>query len=424
MLTTARRRSTPWLILRMTEAASDVERLLQRSVRAGIAPSAVAEWGRVGHGTSWAVTGAAQVLPERSAVNSETWFDLASLTKPLATLTLTLLAFRTHDLTPESRLGEVLDEFRGCEIGGLPIKSILTHTSGLPAWLPLYCLADGNPKVLLSRLAAVGLEKRPGAEVVYSCIGFVILGMVLARHADMALDRLFHQQVAVPLGLQDDLGFMSAVETHSLCGGATEPTTEKRLVTEQGWDSTLVPAWSPGQPDDGNARFLGGAAGNAGLFGTARGVRLLAGEYLPAGGSLLTGDEARRATRLYTEGLAQERGWGWQLGGTTGASSGPALSTDAFGHNGFTGVSVWCEPDDGGVFVLLTNRNHPSQRENDLHPLRRRFHTLAVSDIARITGLSNTEKGQLRPSGAYCGEAVECEEKGENHRRPGAKRRR
>ncbi|MEJ2582945.1 MAG: serine hydrolase, partial [Acidobacteriota bacterium] len=164
--------------------------------------------------------------------------------------------------------------------------------------------------------------------------------------------------------------------------GAAHPTTEKRLITEQGWDPTLVPAWSLGQPDDGNARFLGGVAGNAGLFGTARGVRRLAAEYLPGGGSLLTADEARQATRLHTKGLAQGRGWGWQLGSTKGASSGPALSKEAFGHNGFTGVSVWSEPRNGGVFVLLTNRNHPSQRENDLHPLRRRFHSLAASDIA------------------------------------------
>jgi len=131
------------------------------------------------------------------------------------------------------------------------------------------------------------------------------------------------------------------------------------------------------QPDDGNARFLGGVAGNAGLFGSARGVSLLAAEYLPGGGRLLTSEEAELATTSATGGLEQERGFGWQLASTSGCSAGAGLSPRSFGHTGFTGVSVWADPSTRGVFVLLTNRNHPEQREIDLHPLRRRFHVLA-----------------------------------------------
>ena len=155
------------------------------------------------------------------------------------------------------------------------------------------------------------------------------------------------------------------------------------MTTDLGYDPRWIPPLAPGNPDDGNARFLGGVAGNAGLFGTARGVAILASEFLPGGGALLSADEAAAATSLRTTGLEEARSWGWQLASTSGCSAGEALSEGSFGHTGFTGVSVWCDPVTRGVFVLLTNRNHPSQRGNDLHPLRRRFHALAAESLER-----------------------------------------
>jgi CubicO group peptidase (beta-lactamase class C family) len=103
----------------------------------------------------------------------------------------------------------------------------------------------------------------------------------------------------------------------------------------------------------------------------------LAAQYLPGGGELLTADEAVAATKRRASSCDQVRSWGWQLGWSQQCSAGPGLSGSAFGHTGFTGASVWGEGEAGTICVLLTNRNHPSQRENDLDPLRRRFHVLA-----------------------------------------------
>jgi CubicO group peptidase (beta-lactamase class C family) len=367
----------------MTDQQPEVPELLLRAVRAGAAPGASAEWGRDGAGPSQAAVGAARLFPQKIDAAVSTWFDLASLTKPLVTTTLTILAFRSGSLRPSTRVGEVLLETNGSAVGSLMVEDLLTHTAGLPAWLPLYCLADGERNSLVRRLAAIDPEAPAGAKVIYSCVGFVILGLMLARIADQTLDGVFERQVLEPLGLENELGFKPDPATHSLSGGSLAPVAETRLVAEMGCDPNLVPAVDDGLPDDGNARFLDGVAGNAGLFGTAGGVGALAAEYLPGGGELLSEAEAAEATRLHTGELDQARSWGWQLGSSPGCSAGASLSSAAFGHTGFTGVSAWCEPARRGVFVLLTNRNHPWQRETDLHPVRRRFHAVASGSLER-----------------------------------------
>jgi CubicO group peptidase (beta-lactamase class C family) len=255
---------------------------------------------------------------------------------------------------------------------------LLSHSSGLPAWLPLYWLAGRNPDRLPGVLAQIDLVYAPGSRVIYSCVGFIVAGLMLQRVADAPLDRLFRDLVLLPLGLEDELGFNPDPARRQLAGGASTPATELRLVRDLGGDPASIPAVGPGRPDDGNARFLGGVAGNAGLFGSVRGVWELAAEYLAGGGRLLSPDEAACATTSLTCGLEQDRGLGWQLAATRGCSAGRALPPHAFGHTGFTGVSLWAVPD-GRRFVLLGNRVHPGHRDVDLHPLRRRFHDLAVN---------------------------------------------
>lgn len=367
----------------MAEEVGDVSSLLARGVAAGLAPGMVAEWGRAGEIPLRKVVGASALRPVVTPASERTWFDLASLTKPLVTTTLSLLALRNSELRPTTTVGETLHEMRGTAVGRLQLRHLLTHASGLPAWLPLYCVAEGRSEDLPRRIGEVVPEAAPGSRVVYSCVGFVILGMILARVSGTTLDRLFQREVVEALGLVDELGFRPDARLRPLAGGASTATVERRLVRELGLDPRWIPPTANALPDDGNARFLDGVAGNAGLFGTARGVSLLAAEYLPGGGRLLTSEEAEMATTSATGGLEQERGLGWQLASTSGCSAGAGLSSRSFGHTGFTGVSVWADPSTRGVFVLLTNRNHPEQREIDLHPLRRRFHVLAGRTLKR-----------------------------------------
>jgi CubicO group peptidase (beta-lactamase class C family) len=359
--------------------SAPIRTLLERAVAAGLAPAAAARWGRAGLEPRSAVVGLASLGPDSVPAAETTLFDLASLTKPLAATTLSLLAIGRGAIQLETRVSEILIELDGAPIGEIRVHELLTHTGGLPAWLPLYCVADGDPARLTSSLRGVEVAQ-PGGNVVYSCIGFVVLGKMLEAISGGTLETLFRREVAGPLGVTDDIGFRPEPGDSRLAGGAHQSVVERRMVLEMGLDPRLIPPTGPGLPDDGNARFLGGVAGNAGLFGTLDGVFAVAREWIGPDRKILTGGDVDRATTPRTGGLEQTRGLGWQMARSPGCSAGPALHDRAYGHTGFTGVSLWIDPVNAVMCSLLTNRNHPSQRETELHPLRRRFHALAIAD--------------------------------------------
>ena len=344
-------------------------------VAAGLAPGAVAAWGS-GPTPETVGVGATAVGEASPPDPRATWYDLASLTKPLVVTTLCLLARRRGELDLDILLQELLGETRDTHLGRVTVVRLLTHTSGLPDWLPLYAICSRAQEVVAA-MAAHPLEAHTGPPVRYSCIGFILLGMALERVGGASLDRLFAERVLEPLGLQEELGFSPGAE-RVVAGSAAVPSVERELTTALGEDPERVPPQAPRQPDDGNARFLGGVAGNAGLFGSAVGVYRLAREYLPGGGELLRADEAALATSLGAADQGGVRALGWQLAASPGCSAGASLSPAAFGHVGFTGTSLWAEPLRTTVLVLLANRHHPGHRGVDLHPLRRRFHTIAL----------------------------------------------
>jgi CubicO group peptidase (beta-lactamase class C family) len=355
-----------------------VRRLLERAVRAGTAPGMVAGWMRSDDTEPrCVVVGHAAVRPIAEEVAEGHWFDLASLTKVLVITPLVLIAFRNQDVSLETRIAQTLPELGGTQLGARRIRHLVTHTSGLPAWAPIYA-HDGGPDSsgVLRALSRLPVGEVRG-EVVYSCPGFILLGLILERIAGLPLNVLFDRLVLEPLGLTNEIRFCPGLE-RPIAAGARIPGAERSLMIERGLNPECIPAISPGLPDDGNARFLGGVAGNAGLFGTIRGVLGL-GRAMNNPDDLLDGDEIALAIRNHTPGLAQARGIGWQLASSPECSAGTALSPRAYGHTGFTGTSLWIDPLRGLSMALLTNRVHPGHRSTDLHPLRRRFHQLVVA---------------------------------------------
>jgi CubicO group peptidase (beta-lactamase class C family) len=279
-------------------------------------------------------------------------------------------------------VGEILPAAAGRRrIGSASIRQLLGHSSGLPAWAPLYALADG-PLGVVEAVLALEPIGWPDQRVEYSCPGFILLGAILEKIFGQPLRVAFDERVVAPLGLAESVGFRPDSTQRRIAGGAAEPAVERRLCVERGVDPSAIPPVAPGLPDDGNARYLGGMAGNAGLFGTAAGVHRLASQYLRSESQLLRTNEIASATAIVAAaGGGQVRGLGWQLASSPGCATGPSLPATAFGHTGFTGTSVWVDPRRQAVFVLLGNRHHPGHHEVDLHPLRRRFHALAVADL-------------------------------------------
>lgn len=366
--------------LAFEDGASGVFQLLLTAISAGYAPGFVAAWGPprrpISVACGWRGLGA-------GPVDQEVWYDLASLTKPLVVTTLVLLA-RRHGLSLEDPLRRFLPELSHCPWGSATIIQCLTHTAGFPSWEPLYAGGSLSRDGYLEALRGVPAGYPPGTSLAYSCLGFIALGLALERFGKATLDSLFYREVLEPLGLGSELGFRPPL-ARPVALGEKRFFVEEGLCRQRGLFSSPPPhlseVWSC---DDGNARGLGGVAGNAGLFGTAKGVLLLASEYLPGGGQLLRGEEGALAVKNWTSGFSQARGLGWQLAVTEGCSAGPALSPRAFGHTGFTGTSLWVDPEKEAVFVLLGNRLHPGGRTPDFHPLRRRFHALAVTSLRQL----------------------------------------
>lgn len=309
------------------------------------------------------VFGLGQREPREEPLGENTLFDVASLTKPLAT---TLVALRLID---QGHLG--LHDPIGGYLPGLPrslrsltFHELLTHTAGLPAVPLLHHFFPDAGSVTRhearAHLLRIAPERVPGAEVEYSCTGFQILGEVLAAAAGARLDELFRSLVAEPLELR-----------HTRF--APDPRSVEDCATTE-W-CPWRKRWLRGEVHDESAYCLEGVAGNAGLFSTLDEIVRLAdvfrrtGPGHPGGRQDGGGEGGGRdrgfiapalleaATRSHTDGMAQRRGLGVQVN-SPDAAGGAALSLNSYGHTGFTGTSFWIDPDRDLLVVALSNRVH------------------------------------------------------------------
>lgn len=353
-----------------------IQNLLGAAVRTGMFPGCVGGWSYESARTVQSESaGVSRLGNNPIEAGPTTWYDLASLTKPLAVTTLFLLARRGGALALSRRVGDILPDAGAYREATM--ENLLTHTAGIPGWAPLY--ASGvAPADIVAGIGALEPVGPPGGQVEYSCPGFILLGSILEEIFGLDLSRAFAEMVAAPLNLTNDLSFNVHVSGRLVAGGAVGSGAEVGLVRNLGLDPSTIPPCVAGQPDDGNARFLGGVAGNSGLFGTIGGVVMLGREYLSGGGLLLTAEESDLAANCRTPKLTLHRGLGWQIGSSPGCSAGPVLSRASIGHVGFTGTSLWIDRHQGCVMALLSNRHHPAHRGIDLHPLRRRFNTLIL----------------------------------------------
>jgi len=368
--------------------------------------------------------GCALVEPERVPVTIETIYDMASLTKPLVTaLSVIRLAYRGI-LDLKAPLGAYLREFE--DKREITLLQLLTHTSGLPNWLPLYLETQDRAEVP-AVIARILLDSRPAGaarEVIYSDLNYILLGFVLERVTGERLDKFAKREIFDPLGLRrtmfnppselrHEIAATEHGQTFELANAVADVTARRRLMgvdtpvrfaaddhdasmlelfitgpsgvsssassSRYHWRKNLI--W--GEVHDGNAHFMGGIAGHAGLFSTAREAFRLANQYLP-GSELLNIESLDMVTKNLTPGCSTSRSIAWILAQTPDCSAGPALPPTAFGHNGFTGTSIWMDPHTRRVFVLLTNRVHPRLDAIDMKGIRQRFNKLAVEMLSGL----------------------------------------
>jgi CubicO group peptidase (beta-lactamase class C family) len=313
----------------------------------------------------------------------DTIYDLASLTKPLITGLLCALALERGEIRLDERVAHYLPEFETNGKRAITIRQLLTHTSGLPAWRPLYLLARGDGKIVLRTIANETLESEPGAHVRYSDLGFITLGFLLQRLSDAPLPEIARREIFGPLKLRrtffnPDKAFLTEIAACEMGNVYECETCGGQQAGSYAWRENLI--W--GEVHDGNAHFLGGAAGHAGLFSTAREALRIATQFFAGRTELLRPETCSLFRTNLTEGMEEARSIGWQLAATPDSTAGPSLPPDSFGHLGFTGTSCWNDPARERTYILLTNRTHarPLPFAN-INSVRRRFHALAAASL-------------------------------------------
>jgi len=300
-------------------------------------------------------------------VSQETIYDLASVTKVVATTAACMTLHEQGKFHLEQRVVEVLPEFAGDDprSGQVTFQMLLTHSSGLPAYVKLFETA-GTRQELLDQAMKVPLAADPGSHAEYSDIGFILLGEALERLTREPLDVFCRRAMFAPLGLAR-MTFKPPAEWKPLV-----PPTEN----DQSFRHRVI----QGEVNDENAWVMGGVAGHAGCFATAHDVALFA-ECMLRGGTPLF---HRHTVELFTRRLASPSGTSRALGWDTPSApsqSGNYFSSSSYGHLGYTGTSLWIDPERVLSATLLTNRTWPDRGAQAIKQIRPAFHDAVIEAL-------------------------------------------
>ncbi|WP_313691804.1 serine hydrolase domain-containing protein [Halorarum halobium] len=299
-------------------------------------------------------------------VTRETRFDVASLTKPVVTTTVCARLLERDTVQLWAPLAEYVPPLEGTARGEIPLRDLLCHTSGLPPYKS-FPFGWESPEALRESLytSHLGLLADPGEWFVYSDLNFVHLADALARAAGESLSSLASAHVFDPLGM----------ERASL--GPLEATSDVAATRDHRWRNERL----RGEIHDYIGAVLGAESGNAGLFATIEDLtpvaRMLLGDGALDGSRVLSASTVRRLTSNQTPDADRPHGLGWRLP-HDGSPSGP-WSERSFGHTGFTGTSIWIDPDAGRFAILLTNHLLTGESSTELSNVRAKFHA-AVAD--------------------------------------------
>lgn len=358
-------------------------RFLQDEISAGSIPGAVVAIGRGRGIAALTALGWASLFPEKEPMTTATVFDLASLTKVVATTPAALLLLERGAFRLDDPVQLFLPDFTGGNREAVRIRHLLTHTSGLPAFVHLFNRGLSRQEIMAS-IHRLELTYPPGTDVVYSDLGFILLTEVIEKITGQRLDQFTRREVFAPLGLEDT-GFLPLPPSAA--------RADRDWLRQPHFAATEYRAdWGRyvrGEVHDENANAMEGVSGHAGLFSTAADLARYARLWLAEGKipdqpatRLLAARTVAEATRNHTEGLREARGLGWVIRGRENSSGGDLLSSRAYGHTGFTGTSLWIDPELDLFVVLLTNRVHLGRDNTAILRLRPRFHNLVVAALA------------------------------------------
>ena len=327
---------------------SRLDSIIQVGLAEGAAPGASVAVGRYGRLVFIKGYGTLDYAPDAPAVSPRTIYDLASLTKVVATTTSAMILEETGKLDLDKPVAFYVPELNAPDKAGITVRMLLTHSGGFEAYAPLYSAANGSLRGRAAYLAAINqrpLQYPPGTQTIYSDWDMVLMQAVIERISGASLDQYADGHIFRQLGMLDT---------------RFRPDTNDRAVRERIAPTTqdsLRGGRLRGTVHDANAWALGGVSGHAGLFSTARDLAIFA-QFLLDGGTfdqvrILAPQTIARWTSR--QNVAGSRALGWDTP-APGSSAGRYFSPRSFGHTGYTGTSLWIDPEKGVFVVLLMNR--------------------------------------------------------------------
>lgn len=382
-------------------AWSEVEQAFAEAIQRDVIPGATIAVRKGGKLMFQGAFGHRTLEPERSPMRLETVFDLSSLTKPLATTAAIMILLRDAKLKLDERVTRFFHNFGVHGKSHVTFRQLLAHCSGLAAWRPYYqqiaeiekggkvnfMASRGAKEFVYDEIHRERPEYPPGTKTLYSDLNFMLLGEVVEQVSGVALNRFCRDKIFRPLELRaTDFIDISQNRTRRL-----EPVREMFAATSY---CPLRKRWLLGEVDDENAYAMGGVAGHAGLFAPVQEVDRIAYELLRC----YKGKSDFIPQRIVREFWSRDRavaGSTWALGWDTPSadysSSGHHFPSTAVGHLGFTGTSIWIEPEREIVLSLLTNRVHPRRDNQMIRDLRPRIHDLVMEALGEKEVAKSTE---------------------------------
>ena len=340
----------------------DARSQIERAIAARIFPAATIEVGS-SDGRLWSDALGTLTFDRGAApTTGATIFDLASLTKPIATTTVIMELVRTGALSLDARVAAFFQDWRGEDRDTVTVRDLLEHAAGLPA--RLIDLPPATRREFEYEIGRIRLEYAPRTQSIYSDLGFLLLGFLAADVGGAPLDVLFDRTPPIAR--------LKALHYTDLAFGVPVHVRDRAAPTEPMQVDPRRGRRLIGDVHDNYAAALGGVAGHAGVFGTAGAV----GEFAR---TMLHGDDMVRLSTTRTTVPGSSRALGWDTMLPT-SSCGTRMSPSAFGHVGFTGTSLWIDPTRDRYFVLLTNRVCGGGTLDEMRQVRRAFHD-ALGDV-------------------------------------------
>lgn len=348
-----------------------VDSIINAAIADHAAPAMAVAIGRYDHLLYLHSYGRLTYADTAPAVDEHTRFDMASLTKVIATTTAAMMLEEQGKLDINRTVASYLPEFNAPDKRDITVRMLITHRGGLEAFAALWHTLKGRQQYLAA-INSRPLAYQPGTKSVYSDWDYVLMGLIVERISGETLDAFTGRHIFGPLGMTET--------------GFRPDTVAKRHIAPTEIDSARGLVW--GSVHDENADAMGGVSGHAGLFSTAHDLAIFARMLLNGGsvGSvrLLAPTTIARWTSVQDAGSSRALGWDTPA---PHSSAGRFFSPRSYGHTGFTGTSIWTDPERGVWVILLTNRVYPTRNNNKHVALRREIADLvqeAVTDAPLI----------------------------------------